>query len=68
MTAAHLPNRFPAGTRYVIEGRRGKSGKLLIVSRQLILPDGQCIDIKAASYERPRPAQRKRERRISGRR
>jgi hypothetical protein len=37
----------------VIEGRRGKSGKLQIVSRQLILPNGQQIQLKAASYDRP---------------
>ena len=51
MTAMTLPSRFPAGTRYVIEGRRGKSGELRIVSRQLILPNGQHIELKAASYD-----------------
>ena len=60
--AASLPNRFPAGTHYVIEGRPGKSGKLRIVSRQLILPNGQRIEIKATSYNRPRAERLQRDR------
>jgi hypothetical protein len=46
MDASNLPSRFPVGTRYVIEGRRGKTGKLHIISRQLILPSGQSFDLK----------------------
>jgi hypothetical protein len=68
MTAANLPSRFPAGTHYVIEGRRGKSGKLQIVSRQLILPDGQRIEIEGTSYDRPRAQRLKHQRPASGRR
>ena len=58
MTVAQLPNRFPVGTRYVIEGRPGKKGELRIVSRRVIMPDGQAIDLKAGivSFERPRAA------------
>lgn len=66
MTASSLPSRFPAGTHYVIEGRRGKSGKLQIVSRQLILPNGQRFEISAATYDRPRAARLKRQRLTSG--
>jgi hypothetical protein len=66
MTATSLPSRFPAGTRYVIEGRRGKSGKLQIVSRQLILPNGRQIQLKAESYDRPRAERLKRQRLASG--
>lgn len=62
MSAKSLPTRIPAGTRYVIEGRPGKSGKLQIVSRQLILPNGKQIDLKATSYDRPRAARLKRKR------
>ena len=62
MPANSLPSRIPDGTRYVIEGRPGKSGKLQIVSRQLILPNGQQIDLKATTYERPRAARLKRKR------
>ena len=62
MAGNSLPTRIPDGTRYVIEGRPGKSGKLQIVSRQLILPNGQRIDLKATSYDRPRAARLKRKR------
>ena len=65
MPANSLPSRIPDGTRYVIEGRPGKSGKLQIVSRQLILPNGKQIDLKA-SYDRPRAARLKRKRLTSG--
>jgi hypothetical protein len=66
MAATSLPSHFPAGTRYVIEGRRGKSGKLQIVSRQLILPNGQEIEVSPTSHERPRAARLKRRRLTSG--
>ncbi len=62
MTANSLPARFPAGTRYVIEGRPGKSGKLRIVSRQLIFPNGQQVKLTGASYARGRAARLKRKR------
>jgi hypothetical protein len=58
MPAIELPSRFPVGTRYVIEGKPGKKGELHIVSRQLIMPDGQAIELKAGivSFDRPRAA------------
>jgi hypothetical protein len=37
-----LPNRFPVGTRYVIEGREGR-----ICLRYLEFPDGRKIDLPA---------------------
>ena len=40
-----LPGRLPDGTHYVIEGRRSKSGQLRIVSRQVILPNGEHFDV-----------------------
>ena len=36
----HLPNRFPNGTRYVIEGREGR-----ILLRYLEFPDGRHVDL-----------------------
>jgi hypothetical protein len=53
-----LPGRLPSGTRYVIEGRRSKSGRLRIVSRQVILPSGEQIDVAAPASE-PAPQRRK---------
>jgi len=37
-----LPNRFPVGTRYVIEGRGGS-----IRLRYLEFPDGRKVDLPA---------------------
>jgi hypothetical protein len=37
--ADRLPNRFPEGTRFVIEGRPG------CVSRYLEFPDGRHVDL-----------------------
>jgi hypothetical protein len=37
--------RFPIGTTYVVEGRAGEHGKLLVSSRYVVLPGGQRIDI-----------------------
>jgi len=58
MTVVQLPSRFPVGTRYVIEGKAGKKGELRVVSRQLIMPDGQAIELKTGivSFDRPRAA------------
>jgi hypothetical protein len=39
--ADRLPNRFPEGTRFVIEGRAGR------VSRYLEFPDGRHVDLPA---------------------
>jgi hypothetical protein len=40
-----LPNRFPVGTRYVVEGRGGSRGELRICLRYLEFPDGRHIDL-----------------------
>ena len=67
MSAIGLPARLPAGTRYVIEGRPSKAGKMRIVSRQLILPNGKLFDLGAESFDRPaRPSRRKRAARRTG--
>jgi hypothetical protein len=61
-----LPGRLPSGTRYVIEGRRSKSGRLRIVSRQVILPSGEHFDVTAPRPERPGSGRRKPGRRSRG--
>lgn len=54
MSAATLPARLPAGTRYVIEGRPGKAGEMTI-SRHVIMPNGERFDLaQRRSYDRPR--------------
>jgi hypothetical protein len=47
-----LPNRFPVGTRYVIEGREGR-----IRLRYLEFPDGRKVDLPAdlAARTKSRP-------------
>ncbi|HEY4982571.1 MAG TPA: hypothetical protein VII24_11705 [Pseudolabrys sp.] len=38
-----LPSRFPVGTKFVIEGRRGGEGQVQVFSRYLEFPDGTCF-------------------------
>jgi hypothetical protein len=38
--SGRLPNRFPVGTKFVIEGKRGGEGQLQVFSRYLEFPDG----------------------------
>ncbi len=40
-----LPREFPEGTRYVVEGRPAPDGTTCIVSRYLVFPDGQRVDL-----------------------
>ena len=40
-----LPNRFPVGTRYVVEGRGGARGRLRVASRYLEFPNGRHVDL-----------------------
>ena len=49
-----LPRRFPVGTRYVLEGVPAKEGHLQVISRVLVLPNGQQFDLTDAVLE-PRP-------------
>jgi hypothetical protein len=51
-----LPSRFPVGTKFVIESRRGGAeGQGPVYSRHLEFPDGTCFPLPA----RPMPAQLK---------
>jgi len=44
---SRLPTRFPVGTTYVVEGRGGENGQLLVFSRYVVLPGGQRINVAA---------------------
>jgi hypothetical protein len=44
---SRLPKRFPVGATYVVEGRAGARGQLLVFSRYVVLPGGRRIDISA---------------------
>jgi hypothetical protein len=52
--ADRLPSRFPVGTRYVVEGRRGGEGRLHIHSRYLEFPDGRHVALPLDLAERTR--------------
>ena len=43
--SSSLPKRFPVGARYVVEGRGGEDGHLRVVSRDVVLPGGQRINV-----------------------
>jgi len=42
-----LPRQFPVGATYVVEGYGGEEGELRIISRYVVLPDGQRINVQA---------------------
>ncbi len=56
-----LPSRFPVGTKFVIEGRRGGEGQVQVYSRYLEFPDGTTLSLP--SRPAPRPNRRNRNRR-----
>jgi hypothetical protein len=66
-----LPDRFPVGTRYVIEGRGGGEGRLQVHLRYLEFPDGRQVELPADGpadlAKRSRNTLRRRSRRVTGR-
>ena len=63
--ADRLPDYFPAGTRYVVEGRGGGQGRFRVKSRYLEFPDGRQVTLPLDLAEETRA--RGRRRRRSGR-
>lgn len=65
----HLPRRFPVGTRYVLEGLPAEPGQapgqVRVISRMVVLPNGQQFDLTQASAEL---ATQRRVRRVAARR
>ncbi|MEA2993339.1 MAG: hypothetical protein QOD40_2259, partial [Alphaproteobacteria bacterium] len=55
MRADRLPKRFPAGTKYVVEGKSAGEGQVHIFSRYLVFPDGTCLDLPPDSQELSSP-------------
>ena len=64
-TISRLPRRFPVGTRYVLEGVPAKEGQLQVISRLLVLPNGQEFDLTDTPLT---PDVRRRSRRTTTRR
>ena len=50
--SSRLPSRFPVGTKFVIEGRRGGEGQLQVYSRYLEFPDGTFYPLPAHPVQR----------------
>ena len=65
--ADRLPNRFPVGTRYVVEGLGGGEGRLRIHLRYLEFPDGRHVDLPVDLAARTRSRRRRSSRRAKGR-
>ena len=54
-----LPSRFPVGTKFVIEGRRGNEGQVQILSRYLEFPDGTFVPLPTHPVQRKSGASRR---------
>ena len=52
-SSSRLPSRFPVGTKFVIEGKRGGEGEVQVFRRYLEFPDGRLFRLPR------RPAERK---------
>lgn len=50
-SSGRLPNRFPVGTKFVIEGRPGGEGEMQVFSRFIEFPDGTKLRLP----KRPAP-------------
>ncbi|MGA7389493.1 MAG: hypothetical protein WA322_16620 [Pseudolabrys sp.] len=58
-----LPNRFPVGTKFVIEGKRGGEGQIQVFSRYLEFPDGTFFPLPVSPAKRLSPPASRRARR-----
>ena len=62
-----LPSRFPVGTKFVIEGRRGGEGQVQVFSRYLEFPDGTLLPLPTRPVPEKRAATRRSRRKRSHR-
>jgi hypothetical protein len=54
-----LPNRFPVGTKFVIEGKRGGEGQVQVFCRYLEFPDGTFFPLPVRPTTRKTPPGRR---------
>jgi len=68
-SSGRLPSRFPVGTKFVIEGRRGGEGQVQVFSRYLEFPDGTFFRLpkRPAQLKSVATARRGRRSRFRGR-
>jgi len=50
--SGRLPSRFPVGTKFVIEGKRGGEGQVQVFSRYLEFPDGTFFPLPVRPLKR----------------
>ena len=53
--SGRLPSRFPVGTKFVIEGKRGGEGQVQVSSRYLEFPDGTFFPLPVRPSKRKSP-------------
>ena len=63
-SSSRLPRRFPVGTKFVIEGKRGGEGQVQVFSRYLEFPDGTFfpLPVRPAKRKAPQPRRGRRSR------
>ncbi len=66
--SSRLPSRFPVGTKFVIEGKRGGEGQVQVYSRYLEFPDGTFFRLPLRPAKRKSAPAGRRSRRTRGRR
>jgi len=65
--SGRLPSRFPVGTKFVIEGKRGLEGQVQVFSRYLEFPDGTFFPLPVRPTMRKAPTNRRGARRSRSR-
>ena len=58
-SSSRLPSRFPVGTKFVIEGKRGGEGQVQVFSRYLEFPDGTFFPLPVRPAKRKAPQSRR---------
>jgi hypothetical protein len=51
---SRLPQQFPVGATYVVEGHGGAEGNFRVIARYVVLPSGRRINV-AGEVHRPAP-------------
>jgi hypothetical protein len=57
--SSRFPSRFPVGTKFVIEGKRGGEGQVQVFSRYLEFPDGTFFPLPSQPLQRKSGASRR---------
>jgi len=55
---SRLPNRFPVGTKFVIEGRTPRAGQPQVYTRYLEFPDGTFFPLPSRTVRKAAQAKR----------